>query len=114
MLGREHHVSAAVKCVGARRENADFLFAPVDFEIDFCAFTAANPIALKEFNSFRPIQCVQFIKQSLRKSGDAQHPLPHGPPHTGKPPISLFPSTTSSFANTVPSSAHQFTGTSAT
>src|SRR6266567_728567 len=81
MLGREHHVSAAVKCVGPRRENADFLFATFDFEIDFCAFTAANPIALKEFNSFRPIQCAEFIKQSLRKFGDAQHPLPHGPPN---------------------------------
>src|SRR5205823_14446436 len=33
---------------------------------------------------------------------------------TGKPPTSLFPSITSSFAKTVPNSGHQFTGTSAT
>ena len=33
---------------------------------------------------------------------------------TGKPPTSLTPSLTSSFASTVPSSGHQFTGASLT
>ena len=40
-----------------------------------------------------------------------QHPLAHGlTDDTGKPPTSLLPSTTSSFARTVPSAGHQFTG----
>ena len=33
---------------------------------------------------------------------------------TGNPPTSLLPSTTSSFASTVPSAGHQFTGASET
>ena len=91
MLWREHHVGRAVKRIGTSRENADFLFAVVDPEIDLCAFTAPDPIALKELDSFRPIERVQFVKQTLRKFRDTQHPLPHRPPHNREPTNLAFP-----------------------
>ena len=45
MFRREHHVGRAIKCVRARREHADLL--AVDLEINFSAFTAADPILLE-------------------------------------------------------------------
>ena len=80
MFRREHHERRAVKRVGTRRENADFSGRIVDLEIDLCAFASADPVALEQFDSFRPIESVQFVEQSLRIRGDAQHPLPHRPP----------------------------------
>jgi len=49
----------------------------LNFEIDFRTFASANPIALKQFDSFGPIQFIEVIEQSLRIGSDAQHPLPH-------------------------------------
>ena len=46
MLGRQHHVSRAVKCVRPSSEDADFLFL-VEHEFDFRAFAATDPVSLK-------------------------------------------------------------------
>src|SRR5262249_16222205 len=85
MLRREHQEGTAVKRVGSRCENADSLVAFVDLEIDFRAFTSTNPVALDQFDSCRPIQALEFIEQSLRICGDAQHPLPHRSSYDRKP-----------------------------
>ena len=135
MLRREDHVICAVKSIWPRGEDANArigsrlggrsscwatrvmlgrsLALPCHRKDNLRAFTAPDPIGLQKFYSLRPIEAVEFGNQSLRISGDAQHPLPHRPPNDGKPPTSLLPSMTSSFAKTVPSSGHQFTGTSA-
>src|SRR5262249_48219781 len=77
MLRREHHVSGAVKRVGTRCKNADFLIAFVDVEINFRGFASADPIALQQLDSFRPVKAIEFIEQPLGISSDSQHPLPH-------------------------------------
>src|SRR5262249_50128405 len=51
----------------------------VNFEIDLRAFASSNPIALEQFDSFRPIQRIKVIEQPLRVSGNAEHPLAHWP-----------------------------------
>ena len=84
MLWREHQECPAIKRVRSRREYADLLFVLVDLEIDLGAFTPADPIALEQFNSLRPIEAFQFIDQSLCVSGDTQHPLPHRSPDDRK------------------------------
>src|SRR2546421_1398034 len=86
MLRREHHVGRTVESIGSRGENADFSFRfPVsgfrNWKVDFRAFTAANPIALEQFDSFRPVESFEFSDQTLRISRDAQHPLPHRAAH---------------------------------
>jgi hypothetical protein len=70
MLGRQHHVGRAIKCVRPSREDADLSFI-VNLEIDFRAFAATNPIALEQLDSFRPIESVQLVKQSLRVGRDS-------------------------------------------
>src|SRR5438094_1284805 len=80
MFRREHQECTAVSRVGSRSENANFGPAITDpgySKIDLRAFASANPIALQQFDSFRPIKALEFIEQSLRISSDAQHPLPH-------------------------------------
>src|SRR5262249_45794699 len=77
MFRREHQERTAIKRVRTRCEHANFLVAFADLEIDFRAFASANPVALQQLDSFRPIKAVEFIEQSLRISGDSQHPLPH-------------------------------------
>ena len=101
MLGREHHVSRAVKRVGARGEDANLIVAganrqsrvvaPGYREIDFCAFTPTDPIALKQFDPFGPVESVQLIQQPLGIGGDAQHPLPHRSSNDGKAADLAFP-----------------------
>src|SRR5207247_3785832 len=53
-------------------------------EIGLRALASANPVALEQFNSLGPIQFVEPIEQSLRKSSDTQHPLPHRSSHNRK------------------------------
>ena len=94
MLGSEHQISTAIKRVGAGGENPDLVAAVAGLgagvtdsgysEIDFRAFAAPNPIALEQFDALGPIESVQFLQQSLRVGGDAQHPLSHRPPNDGK------------------------------
>src|SRR5436190_24398123 len=79
MFGRENKECPTVERVGTRSKNANLFIAFVDFEIDLRAFAAADPIALKQFDSFGPIKFVEPIKQSLRIRRDAQHPLTHRP-----------------------------------
>ena len=82
MFRREHHVGGAVKRVRSRGEYPDFFV--VDLKIDFRAFASADPISLEQLDSLRPIEAFKFINQSLRVSGNAQHPLPHRPPDDWK------------------------------
>ena len=45
-------------------------------EINFCAFTAADPVALHDTYFFRPsFELVQSVQQFLGVSGDAEKPL---------------------------------------
>src|SRR5215510_16586119 len=81
MFRREHQECTAVKRVGTCCENANFLVAFVDLEVDFRAFASADPVALEQFDSFGPIKPVEFIEQSLRIRGYTQHPLPHRSSH---------------------------------
>src|SRR5262249_35286659 len=73
----EHQESTAIKRIGPRGENTDPLIHVLDLEIDLRAFASANPIALEQFDSFGPIQTLEFVEQSLRVCSDAQHPLSH-------------------------------------
>src|SRR5512132_1262182 len=87
MFRREHQERTAVNRVGSRRENANFgagITAPGYSEIDLRALASANPVALEQFNSLGPIQFVEPLEQSLRKSSDTQHPLPHRSSHNRK------------------------------
>src|SRR4030095_16935103 len=77
MFRCDYQECAPVKRVGTRCENANFLVAVVDLEIDFPGFPSVNSIALERLDSFRPIKALELIEQSLRISSDAQHPLPH-------------------------------------
>ncbi len=83
MFGGEHHISRPIKCVRSGREDANgSVSVPLAFyglqasglrhpKIDFRAFTAADPISLEQLNSFRPIESLEFVDQSLRVSSDA-------------------------------------------
>src|SRR6516164_7059680 len=77
MFRREQQECAAVNGVGSGSENANLLIQILNLEIDLRACASANPIALEQFDSFRPIKAPEFIEQSLRIRSDAQHPLPH-------------------------------------
>src|SRR6478735_2750565 len=79
MFRREHQKCTAVHSVGSRSEDANLLIYIVNLEIDLCTLASANPVALEQFDSLGPIQFVESVKQSLRKSSDTQHPLPHRP-----------------------------------
>src|SRR4029077_11207527 len=87
MFRREHQECTAVNRVRSRSENANFgagITAPGYSEIDLRALASANPVTLEQFNSLGPIQFVQSLEQSLRKSSDTQHPLPHRSSHNRK------------------------------
>src|SRR4029077_7605601 len=90
MFRREHQECTAVNRVGSRSENANLLIYILNLEIDLRALASANPVALEQLNSLGPIQFVESLKQSLRKSSDAQHPLPHRPSHNRKAPNLAF------------------------
>ena len=77
--GREDHVGGAVKRVGRVVKTRDD--SAIDLEIDLCAFAAADPISLQQLDPLRPIKSVQLLDQPIGVGGDAQHPLPHRPPH---------------------------------
>src|SRR5204862_1353521 len=85
MFRREHQECTAVNRVASRSENANLLIYILNLEIDLRALASANPVALEQFDSFRPIQFVEFIEQSLRIRSDAQHPLPHRSLNDRKP-----------------------------
>src|SRR5581483_1039242 len=70
MFRREHHISRAVKSIGSRREHANPRVVLIDLEFDLGAFAAANPIALKQFDSFRPIESLELVDQTLGVRGD--------------------------------------------
>src|SRR6478672_10720993 len=84
MFRREHQECTAVNRVGSRSENANLLIYILNLKIDLRALASANPIALERLDSFRPIQFVESLEQSLRKSSDTQHPLPHRSSHNRK------------------------------
>src|SRR5947207_15781441 len=84
MFRREHQECTAVSRVGSRSKNANLLIYILNRKIDLRALASANPVALEQFNSLGPIQFVEPIEQSLRKSSDTQHPLPHRSSHNRK------------------------------
>src|SRR4029077_11918498 len=84
MFRREHQECTAVNRVGSRSENANLLIYILNLEIDLRPLASANPVALEQFDSLRPIQFVESLKQSLRKGSDTQHPLPHRSSHNRK------------------------------
>ena len=72
MLGSEHYIGRAIKRVGAGGENPNFVAAVAGrgagvidsgySKVDFRAFAAPNPVALKQFDSLGPIESVQFLQ----------------------------------------------------
>src|ERR1043165_9914961 len=90
MFGRENHVGSAVKGVRTRRKDADLVAAVVDRgtvsvrsryrEIDLRPFAFSNPVALEQFDSFRPIETVELADQAFSVGRDSQHPLTHWTP----------------------------------
>src|SRR5215475_11279595 len=81
MFRREHQECTTVKRVGSRSENTNPLIHVLNLEIDLRALASANPVTLEQFDSFRPIQALKFVEQSLRVCSDAQHPLTHWSSH---------------------------------
>src|SRR3954447_1597625 len=84
MFRCEHEECTAVNRIGSRSENANLLNYILNFKIDLRALASANPVTLEQFNSLGPIQFVESLQQSLGKSSDTQHPLPHWPSHNRK------------------------------
>ena len=62
MFRREQQERTAIKRVWPRRENANFVVAFIDLEINLSTFASANPIALEQLDSFRPIKLFEFIE----------------------------------------------------
>src|SRR4051812_12430024 len=91
MLRSKDHIGRAVKRVRPRGEHTDRVAAtggsgtgvidPGYRKIDLCAFAFADPVLLKQLYSFRPVEAVQLVDQSLGVGGDAQHPLAHRTPN---------------------------------
>src|SRR5678809_337457 len=84
MFRGEHQECTAVKRVGSRSENANLLSHIFNLKIDLRTLASTDPVALEQFDSLRPIQFVESIKQPLGKSGDTQHPLSHRSSHNRK------------------------------
>src|SRR6266508_5186616 len=84
MFRREDQECTAVNRVGSRSENANLLIYILNLEINLRALASTNPVALEQFDALGPIQFVESLKQSLCKSGDTQHPLPHRSSHNRK------------------------------
>src|ERR1051325_5251874 len=80
MLRCEHHVVCSVKRVVPSAEHWNDSVGTCDFENDFCSDASSNPIALKKFYRFGPIQSFEVVNQSLCVCCNSQHPLPHRPP----------------------------------
>src|SRR5215468_5483527 len=81
MFRREHQECSTVKRVGSCSENADPLFHVLNLKIDLGALASPNPVTLEQFDSFWPIQALEFVEQSLRVCSDTQHPLPQWSSH---------------------------------
>src|SRR5882762_3818122 len=84
MFRREHQECPAIKRVRSRSENANLLLYILNLKIDLRPLASANPVTLEQFDSRWPIQFVESLEQSLRKSSDTQHPLPHWSSHNRK------------------------------
>src|ERR1041385_4778882 len=77
MLGRHHDRSRAVNSVDARREYTNLLLAVFDCEVDVCAFTATDPVALSLQNFLGPSGFDLFYvsDELFGVISDAQKPL---------------------------------------
>src|SRR6267378_7454727 len=84
MFRREHQECPAIKRVRSRSENANLLLYILNLKIDLRPLASANPVTLEQFDSRWPIEFVESLEQSLRKSSDTQHPLPHWSSHNRK------------------------------
>ena len=77
MFGSQHEVGGAEKSVGTRRENRDGFLKPFEPKADLGTFAAAYPVALKQFDRFRPVEAVEVGDKAFGISRDAEHPLAH-------------------------------------
>src|SRR4029078_11589738 len=84
MFRGEHQECTAIKRIGSRTENADMLIRILNLKVDLRTLASSDPVALEQFDSFRPIQLVESVKQPLGKGRDTQHPLSHRSPHSRK------------------------------
>ena len=75
MFGGEHHVGGAEQRVRTRRVDADRFVGIRDFEIDFRASGAADPVLLHFLRAFRPVQTVDAVEKLLRVVRDFEDPL---------------------------------------
>ena len=55
------------------------------FELDRRAFAAADPATLQRFDTFRPVERIEFLNQTISVLGNAEHPLPHRPFNNWEP-----------------------------
>ena len=72
----EDHVGGSKEGVRPGGVNGDGF--PVQGEVHFRPFRFAYPVALEQFDGFRPVQRLQFVNEALRVVRDAQHPLAQG------------------------------------
>ena len=114
MLRGKYHVGRSEERVWTGSKNRDQIVDPIHAERDRGTFTAANPISLQSL--YRLLQSSPSSSSNNRSAYAVIRNIHWriGRRTTGNPPTSLLPSTTSSFARTVPSSGHQFTGASVT
>ena len=59
VLGSEDHIGGPEEGIGSSGEDSN-RFA-IDREIDFCSFATTNPVALKSFDGFRPVEWFEFV-----------------------------------------------------
>src|SRR5690606_37475182 len=50
-------------------------------EVDLCAFSAADPVALHLLSAFRPVERVEAFEQRVGVFRDLEHPLAQRPAH---------------------------------
>ena len=77
VFGRKHHVGRAEERVGAGGEDSDVFVCNGKDHLGSLA--AADPVFLKQLDTFRPIKAIELIDQALGVFRDAQHPLAQRP-----------------------------------
>ena len=77
MFRGEDEKSCAGDCVGAGREDGNRGRSPSNFEVDFGALGATDPVFLHRFNLFGPIEGVDFVEEFVGVGGYLKEPLFH-------------------------------------
>ena len=111
VLGREHEERCPEERVRPCGEDGDVLAPLLDQEVDLGALGASDPVPLARFDRLGPIDGVEVVEQGIRVVRDPEEPLLHHARLDGAPQRSQVPSaSTCSFASTVWSLGHHFTG----